>query len=261
MKLLANLILTASVIFGALAATTAYLAPLSLPDEDLIGLTLNADAGLLPATPTAPNAKSKSKPKRKPVAKKNTVLTGPILADLRANTFTAQGAPRTVKYVTVKEFSLGRWVGKWVFLASLGGLLLGAFMIRSATKRAIGSASEDTAGMAESPEATLREIIEVVASLRRDLPAMADDQARLHAILDRVGAAQRDPIAAFIDARATLVNRLGLGGYAELMDRFAAAERQINRAWSAAADRALAESTAALDAAADMLEEAKAKLG
>ena len=53
---------------------------------------------------------------------------------------------------------------------------------------------------------------------------------------------------------------MGLGGYAELMDGFAAMERQLNRAWSAAADRHLPEALLCLRAAQPMVVETLRKL-
>jgi hypothetical protein len=53
------------------------------------------------------------------------------------------------------------------------------------------------------------------------LPRDVQDRARL--ILARLGEIQRSHMAAFVEARPLLVARLGLGGYAELMDRSAAA--------------------------------------
>ncbi len=76
----------------------------------------------------------------------------------------------------------------------------------------------------------------VCEQLLRDLPSMGSEKQRLDAIVERLGEIQKTHLAAFVDARPRLVAKLGLGGYAELMDRFAAAERQLNRAWSAAAD-------------------------
>ena len=252
MKLLANLILMFAVIFGSLAATTAYLAPTTLPDEKLVGLTLNEDAGLLP-DPANPGEMI-------PVAKKNTVLTAEILASIRANSFDAKGAPHTVKYLTVKEFQFDRWIGKWVFFASLAGLLLGAFLIRGAAKREIATAMTKSEGSAQSPEALLDSIAGAINTLRDDLHTMPSDDARLNAIVDRVGLLQRTDILDFIDARPIIVARQGMAGYAKLMGSFAAAERQINRAWSAAADRVFEESADSLDIAATLLEETKTKL-
>jgi hypothetical protein len=87
------------------------------------------------------------------------------------------------------------------------------------------------------------------------------EQARLALILERIGTLQKTHMPAFVEARPLLVARLGLGGYAELMDRYAAAERQINRAWSAAADGVPEEAVSCLDQAAGLLDEAAARLG
>ncbi|NIP97176.1 MAG: hypothetical protein GWO24_28580, partial [Akkermansiaceae bacterium] len=78
--------------------------------------------------------------------------------------------------------------------------------------------------------------------------AVADkdaNQARQEVVasLDELMGTELD---AFVDSRSQLINRLGMSGYARLMDRFAAAERQLNRAWSAAADRVLDESVECL---------------
>lgn len=252
MKLIANVILTAAVIAGSLAATTAYLAPLSLPDEDLIGLTLNSDAGLIQSADS----------EAEPIAKSDDVVTAEMLAQLRNNEYIAKGTTRTISYITVKEFSFARWQGKWVFIASLVGLIVGAMMIRTASKREIAAAATDSApGSANSPQATFQSIRDTVSALRKDLPSMADDHERLAAILHRIEELQKTHISAFIDARPILISQLRLGGYAEMMDRFAAAERQINRSWSTAADGFLPDSVGSLDLASSLLEEAAAKLG
>ena len=40
----------------------------------------------------------------------------------------------------------------------------------------------------------------------------------------------------FVDARETMIPRLGMQAYADVMSAFATGERQINRAWSASVD-------------------------
>ncbi len=248
MKLLANLILTASIILGALAASTAYIAPLSLPDEQLVGLTITQPAGRV-AQPDG---------SYEPLIPDHTALTAEHIQALRDHRYDARGVEREVRFVTVNDFDFNRWIGRWPFLAAMGGLALGAWLMRRATKSEL-TRSEPAPGAAvtASPEELLGTIITTVESLRRDLPGLADDRAREQAVLERIGEVQSTHAPAFIDARTRLVARLGLGGYAELMDRFAAAERQINRAWSAAADHAMYESMPALDTAAGLLAEAR----
>jgi len=45
MKLVGFLLITAALVLGVAVAPTAYLPSLDLPDEQLIGLTLNSSAG------------------------------------------------------------------------------------------------------------------------------------------------------------------------------------------------------------------------
>jgi hypothetical protein len=233
MKLLGNLLLAVSLAGGALAAATAYLVPLDLPESEIEGLTLAADAGRGDAG----------------LLKKGQVLTPAAIAALRSD-----GMP----YVLVREFSFARWPGKWGFLAAALGLLASAGLLRSASRRGVATAV--ASGAAELPEKALLAMRATVGGLVRDVPVLPADAERLGVIRDRIGELQRTHMPAFVEARPLLVARLGLGSYAELMDRYAAAERQLNRAWSAAADGALEESMTCLDLAAVLLDDAAARL-
>jgi hypothetical protein len=51
-----------------------------------------------------------------------------------------------------------------------------------------------------------------------------------------------------------------MGGYARLMDVYAAAERAMNRAWSAAADNDETEAVASLERALVLLDESAKRL-
>jgi hypothetical protein len=335
MKLLGNLLLVVSLTVGALAAATAYLVSLDLPREELVGLTLNVDAG--------------RDAQGRPLAKKGEQLTPAVINVLRAG---------DVAYVRVREFALGRWPFRWWFLAAVVGLLASAGVLRSASRREVAAAGATAAG--ELPEKALRAIKQTVADLRQELAGspveMPDlrqryerlsDEDRTHLesfmqarsalagrvnagditelqrtagtpegaahvqairerlgpdarhldqflqahavlterlgsadfaelpnllllppeqrerfglILTRVGELQKTHMIAFVEARPVLIARLGLGGYAELMDRYAAAERQLNRAWSAAADGVYEEAVQALEVAGVLLDESLARL-
>ena len=95
-------------------------------------------------------------------------------------------------------------------------------------------------------------IAECLNSLKADLAAMPSDTDRLKAIMHRLGELQADQIQTFVEARPQLVAKMGLGKYAEIMDNFAGMERKINRAWSAAADNHLPESSRSLDDAVEI---------
>lgn len=297
MKTIGNLLLTISLIGAMLSAATAYLAPLSLPDDAFqktgesgeteyarlataAGRQLETEASLAELRSqyqtgeiTAEQFTNRLHSHRPVITadqdEDGTEMTPERLERLRAEAErvaeanegeTAGGA------VHLKSFAFDRWPYWWVFAISAVGLFAGSMLVRAGTKAEITAAAATAptaAGAlpAASPEQSLQAITDIVASLRRDLPGMPSDEARNEAIIERLDDAQKTHIIAFIDARPLLVNRLGLGGYAELMDRFAASERQINRAWSAAADGVYHEAKNSIDTAAELLEETRPKLG
>ncbi|MEQ8316406.1 MAG: hypothetical protein RIE77_11065 [Phycisphaerales bacterium] len=249
MKILGFLIITAALVLGVAVSPTAYVPPLDMPDEQLVGLTLNSSAGLAtpevpPADPAAPG---------EPIAETNTVLTAELLDELRAN---------GVERVRVKEFSFGRWTGKWWFLLAVVGLFVGAALVRMDMRQRL-AASREGEGLTpgtNSPDASLAAIIEAIESLRRDLPHMTTEHDREAAIIERLGEVQAVHVPAFVDSRESIVSARGLAGYAAVMDRFAAMERQINRAWSAAADAVDDEAQDCIERASALAVETKAAL-
>lgn len=217
---------------GVLAAATAYLVPLSAPDEQLLGLTLAAPAGRIEQPDAAPL----------PIVRKDQQISGELLAELR-------GAG--VRNVRVKQFGIGRWRGKWFFLLSLVGLAVGGSLVRFSGMSGRARQGEKTS--ADSPEHLLQEIQSTVEHLRSTVADMSQPVTGMEQLRQEIAQLQKTHMAAFVDARAVLVARLGLAGYARLMDSYAAAERQINRAWSAAADNAHEEAVACLDEASALL--------
>ncbi|MEX0876317.1 MAG: hypothetical protein WD114_02560, partial [Phycisphaerales bacterium] len=168
-----------------------------------------------------------------------------------------------VRYVKVSSFSFGRWPHGWLFILSCAGLLVGAFMVRLAQKRAL--AASDAAEAASDEQATDARSVFVRLSgrlhtLAEELGAARSEDDKLESIVRHIGKIQRDDVPAFVADRPSLVNRMGLAGYAELMDSFAAMERQLNRAWSAAADGHLPESETCLHNAQPLLADTLRKL-
>jgi hypothetical protein len=168
-----------------------------------------------------------------------------------------------VEYVKVTRFGLGRWPHAWLFALACVGLGAGAWMVRRAGKRALLDAeAAQASGRAKAADAAtvFARLSGRLHELAEELGRTPDGDARLDAIVEHVGRIQRDDVPAFVADRPALVNRLGLGGYAELMDSFAAMERQLNRAWSAAADRHLAEAEACLHGASPLVVETLRRL-
>lgn len=235
LKIIAFFPIVIGLALGTLAASTAYLAPLSLPDDRLIGLELSAPAGAdeegEPIVPATTDGEA-------------TVLTPEHLASLR---------DAGVRYVRVDEFSLSRWPHWGAFLIAALSLGVGALLMRMDTKAQAARAAADAGGAPAvgSPAGALAALRETVDALR------APQRADTLAIVDRLGDALAVHVPAFIDGRTELIARHGLGGYAEIMDAFAAAERTMNRAWSAAADKVNEEAYICLDRASAQLDEAQ----
>lgn len=241
MRLIANILLIASLVAGLFGAATAYLPPLSLPDDQLVGATLSAPAG----------ARAGSDGVLHPIAATGTRLTPELIAALRS-----AGVPR----VRVKEFSTHRWTGSSLFLASCFGLAVGALLGRAERKIALTMSESKNLDRGVTPEIVLTTIRRAVDDLRAELTQIPGESLRQQHALDVLTVVQENLVPEFVALRPWLTVRIGLAGYARLMDRFAAGERQINRAWSAAADGFEAELAACLDCAAELLAEAAARL-
>jgi len=243
LSLLAKVIMTLALSIGALSAATAYTVSTDLADERLLEdppLQLAAAAGM---TETASG-------EEKAIAEKGEALTPEVLASLR---------DAKVGRIRVASFQWSRWPERWWFIGSLAALAGGALMLRTASRKKIEAAR--LAGEAgASPAQLLGAMRTTVDGLLRDLPGLPDDAARNHAIVERIGALERNEIVSFVEARPALIAHYGLAGFAHVMDGFAAAERQLNRAWSAAADGVHHEAEASLRRAAPLLEEASERL-
>lgn len=238
MKVFALLLVVVSLIVGILSAATAYHVSLDLPDAELASLRLNAPAAVRHGdgrVEVIAPADTLERP---------STLTPEVVARLR---------DAGVERVRVKEFSFARWPGRWVFLVSCAGLVAGGLMLRRTGPAAAPGA---VAGAAADPRALLVELREKVGTLAGDLEGMTPGPARTAAIVERLGALTATHAAGIVEARGAIVRRLGMAGYAQFMERFAAAERQLNRAWSAAADEVDEEAVACVRRGVELLDEA-----
>ncbi len=237
MKLIGSLVVIASLVFGVLCAATAYLPRLSLADEQLLGLTLNAPAGGPP-----------------PLARPGDVLTPELLATLRAN---------GVERVRVKEFAFARWSHAWWFALAVVTLTAGGLTVKQAAR--MQYAAPAAGAQRESPASSAREALarirEIASALADELPRIADEHERCRTIVHRLDEVQRRHALTIVDAKPALIAGLGMAGFAEFMDHFSAGERNLNRAWSAAADNHAPEAERSLDAAHAPLAQAASMLG
>jgi hypothetical protein len=190
------------------------------------------------------------------IAAADAPLDPPTLAAIRD-----AGVKRViVKHSDALGTTLANWTGKWLFLASALGIVGGAMLLRAAARAEVAR-SDRTDRPTRSAEDVAGAIRAAIADLRAAIPSLEHAADREDAIVAALGEVQAELVPAFVDTRPILIGKRGMGGFATVMDKFAAMERQINRSWSAAADRALPESLAALDQAAIAADELARTLG
>ena len=153
MKLLGNLLMTACLIAGCLAAATAYRP--RTQNKAIVGLTQTAPAGAREKTQEELDALRARYEAREITAEAYTrqrealvplVVPGAgeaakITEDDRAKMLAdsdpaAPGVP-VARSVKVQEFSILRWPHSWLFALSALGLFAGAMLVRTSTKRAL----------------------------------------------------------------------------------------------------------------------------
>ncbi len=255
MRTFGYLVIGVSLVLGAVAATTAYVPPLTADDSALATESgyalLNAPAGV--QRDAAGEFVLSEDGARVPLAEAGTELTPEVQARLRA---------AGVRRVRVREFAFGRWQHAWLFGLAVAGLVAGSALVRRGTARA--QRSRQVHGERQSrgtPQAVLAEIVADARGLQHDLPALAADSDRTRAIIERVGHVQAVLVLQVVEGRDALVGTFGMAGYAELMDAFSRLERALNRAWSAAADGVLDEALRCIDEAVALAPAVERRLG
>jgi hypothetical protein len=266
MKLVGNLLIWASLALGVVAVVSAYTPSLWLPDDVLLPrgasgdpayLELNGPAGVKLDNEGRPVLDAKGD--RQPLGNTGDLLTPDLLRQLRENHRHLRDAGDPgVRFVRVKQFAWRRWPGRWAFIAACVGLSLGAFVVRrdARARLAAAAARRDPSQGPEAALATMRHEIAAIIAAWPTLPITE----RLKLTLDRISRLQREQVPAFESGRDVITARVGLSGFARVMDAFAAGERQMNRAWSAAADEVAAEVIVSLQRALPPLQEAAKRL-
>jgi hypothetical protein len=105
------------------------------------------------------------------------------------------------------------------------------------------------------------ELNESIANIVRDLEEVNDgDPPTGEALRTWIDSTLRNDLRRFAEARESMVHLYGLQTYADIMSEFAAAERYVNRVWSAAADDYDDESRRYLKRASDQFKHAQSQL-
>ncbi|HZW09804.1 MAG TPA: hypothetical protein VFF69_07865 [Phycisphaerales bacterium] len=249
MRLLGLVLIWVSLGVGVVAATTAYVwvVPAEGGAERFqVGGTPGQEPEYAVLAAPAGEAEDGG-----PIAAAGDALTPEVVTRLRE---------AGVRRVRVKTFELSRWTHFPQFMGAAVGLLAGAILARLSTARAARLAEQRPAAPdALSPEAAVRGLRSAARALVEETAQFGDEEA-CRAVVERLGAALQDLAPVVLDSRERLVAKMGLGRYAGFMDSFAAGERSLNRAWSAAADLAREESIECLGRAGERLAIAEDRL-
>jgi hypothetical protein len=163
---------------------------------------------------------------------------------------------RAVDVRIVKRFRFGGWEQRWLYLLALLAMISGVALRRAV---AAVAAVDDAADGGDAPAGALG-----AAEVRRRIGALADQLADLAGRVDGMDAAAIhaavDPLLsvhlyAIVESRGAVAAKLGPTGFVAVFGPFASAERQMNRAWSAAVDGNAEEARDSVRRAADGMVE------
>ena len=118
----------------------------------------------------------------------------------------------------------------WLLYGPALGLgFLGVVALRLVRQRA-WSATDQQSNTIQTLAACLQRIVDNLAHLKTSI---ASDPREVHSDIDRTFATD---LATFVNGRESIARLHGLQAYADIMSSFAAAERYLNRVWSASVD-------------------------
>lgn len=140
------------------------------------------------------------------------------------------------------------------YLISVAVAIAGVVLLY-AGKSSEGKKSEKTKANLEEIKKSLDRLIVNVSSFKKSMQTMPPSQMTKH--IDDVLA---DDFRIFADGRDSITAEHGLPVFAEVMSQFAAGERAVNRAWSAAADGYVDEAETCIERAEQMLRVAQTEL-
>lgn len=154
-------------------------------------------------------------------------------------------------YVTVAQVEAVSWLHYGV---CAGLMLVGLALVRT------GRGAE--AGETEKHEGNLDVLEESVGRLIERVGAYTaiESDVELVGLHARIDAELMAHLDQFVEARESMIPRLGMQAYADIMSPFATGERILNRAWSASVDGYVDEVRSCVRQALAQLEDARARL-
>jgi hypothetical protein len=153
--------------------------------------------------------------------------------------------------VPKEEWSLIPWS---IYIPSAVTCMIGIGLLTAARSTA-GQKSEKTEASLAEIKVSLARVIENIHRLSGETESLAPSK-----IAKRIEIDLSDDLRDFAEGRDSITAEYGLAVFADVMTQFAAGERSINRAWSAAADGYVDEAATCIERAETMMQAAQAKL-
>jgi hypothetical protein len=136
------------------------------------------------------------------------------------------------------------------FLWWLAAGIVGVIVVRRA-QRAAATDEEVLSSNIRAIEGSLRSIAADAERLNGEKETIS-----VYDLRHRIDEMFPKDLSTFVDARESIAHNYGLEAYSDVMNRFAAGERYLNRVWSASTDGYVDEAHAYIKRAADQFEDA-----
>lgn len=243
MKWLTPLLLALSLAAGTISCMTAY-----SPRLDAVAAAVAAGETIELGAPSGKLVDADGK--AAPLAAAGAQLTPELVATLGA---------AGVERVRVRQFSFARWSHGWMFAASCAGLAVGAVLVRRGVRASLKASARET-GTAGSPAVALAGVRQALQKLDAAMPALREAADGMERVTAGLGELQATHLDTILQSRERIIAAGGLAGFAQFMSAFSVMERQINRAWSAAADGAADEVAACIKRALALLDDVETAL-
>ena len=144
---------------------------------------------------------------------------------------------------------------RWDYFAGCAGVgVIGVAMMRLLDRQHKLSAHRVDANIG-----ALSESLDRIVRNIKDLNANKAD-INTYDVHKRIDELFKDDLLTFVEARDSMVHVYGLQAYADVMSSFAAAERYLNRCWSASADGYIDEVNLYLGRAAEQFWESQQRI-
>ena len=143
----------------------------------------------------------------------------------------------------------------WPWYIASAVVCFAGVVVLQISKRSEGQKSEETAANLAEIKSALTRAGENVGKLSNQIGKMAPSK-----IVEWIDGELAEDIRIFADGRDNITSEFGLSTFADVMSQFAAGERAINRAWSAAADGYVDEAADCVQRANLMFKEASSIL-